>query len=182
MDGVRNRLKELILERSLKFGNFTLASGKKSNYYMDGKMTSFDPEGAYLIGQLMLQEIQNLSKPIDAVGGPTIGADPIVTGIGIASHLKDNPLRLFVVRKEVKKHGTQKSIEGNFKNGDRVVIVEDVMTTGGSLLNAVEAVEESGGTVKAVLVIVDRQQGGREAIEKRGYTFKALFDIEEFLD
>ena len=182
MNDVRNRLKELILERSLKFGNFTLASGKKTKYYIDGKMTSFDPEGAYLIGQMMLQEIRKLSKPIDAVGGPTMGADPIVTGIGIASHLKGVPLRLFVVRKEVKKHGTQKSIEGNFKNGDRVVIVEDVMTTGGSLLNAVEAVEESGGTVAAVMVIVDRQQGGKETIEKRGYTYVALFEIDEFLD
>ncbi len=182
MEDMRRCLKDLIREKSLIIGDFTLSSGKKSTYYIDGKMTSFDSEGAFLIGQLMFDEIAKLPVKIDSVGGPTIGADPLVTGIGITAYLNKKSLGLFVVRKDSKKHGTQKSIEGNFKNGDRVVIVEDVMTTGRSLLRAVDAVEESGGIVEAVVVVVDRQQGGKEAIEKRGYTYKALFEIGEFLD
>jgi len=182
LEKMRRRLKDLIREKSLIFGDFTLSSGKKSTYYIDGKMSSFDSEGAYLIGQLMFDEIQKMPVKIDSVGGPTIGADPIVTGIGITAHLKKTNLRLFVVRKDYKKHGMQKSIEGNFKEGDRVVIVEDVMTTGGSLLRAVDTVEESGGIVEAVMVIVDRQQGGKETIEKRGYKYKTLFEISDFLN
>ena len=177
----RQKLKEILQTKSITHGDFTLASGLKSSYYIDGKMTTFDAEGAYLVGILMLEEIRKLNLQIDSVGGPTMGADPIVTGVGIASHLQSNPLRIFAVRKETKGHGAQKLIEGNFKEGDRVVIVEDVITTGGSILQSIEAVENSKGTVEAVIVVVDRMQGGKENMEKKGYRFNSLFEINELL-
>ena len=179
MEKDRKRLRELLLSKSIIHGEFTLTSGMKSSYYVDGKMTTFDPEGAYLIGRLMLDEVNKLPNKIDSAGGPVIGADPIVTAIGIAAHLQKKPLRLFVVRKKTKTHGMQKCIEGNFQKGDRVVIVEDVITTGGSILQAIEAVEESSGTVEAVMVVVDRKQGGRENIQQNGYRFISLFSIDE---
>ena len=182
MEEERLRLREIIRSKSIKYGDFTLVSGKKSSYYIDGKMTSFDPEGAYLTGRLMLEEIRKLPGKVDSAGGPTMGADPIVAGIGIVSHLQNDPIRLFAVRKKSKEHGMQKLIEGNFKKGDRVVIVEDVITTGGSIFQAIEAVEESGGTVEAVIVVVDRQQGGKENMQKRGYKFISLFQIDDILE
>ena len=182
MEKERKRLLEIIRTKSVKYGDFTLVSGRKSSYYIDGKMTSFDPEGAYLTGRLMLEEIRKLPGKVDSAGGPVIGADPIVTGIGIAGHLQNDHIRVFVVRKKTKEHGMQKLIEGNFQKGDRVVIVEDVITTGGSIFQAIEAVEESGGTVEAVIVVVDRQQGGRENMQKRGYNFLSLFRIDDILE
>lgn len=182
MEKERERLREIIRSKSIKYGDFTLVSGKKSTYYIDGKMTSFDPEGAYLTGRLMLEKIRKLPGKVDSAGGPTIGADPIVTGIGIAAHLHNDPIRVFVVRKKTKEHGMQKLIEGNFQKGDRVVIVEDVITTGGSIFQAIEAVEESGGTIEAVIVVVDRQQGGKENMQKRGYKFLSLFRIDDILE
>jgi len=178
---VRQRLKEILQTNSITHGNFTLASGLKSSYYIDGKMTTFDAEGAYLVGLMMIDEIKKLDLKIDSVGGPTMGADPIVTGVGIASHLQSEPLRIFAVRKETKEHGAQKMIEGNFKEGDKVVIVEDVITTGGSIFQAIKAVEDSKGTVEAVIVIVDRMQGGKENMEEKGYKFRSLFEINELL-
>jgi orotate phosphoribosyltransferase len=181
VSGERERLKEILCTQSILYGDFTLVSGLKSTYYIDGKMTSFDGEGAYLIGQLMLDEINNLPHPIDSVGGPTMGADPLVTGIGIAAFLRKQPLRIFVVRQKLKDHGTQKLIEGNFKKGDHVVIVEDVITTGGSIFNAITAVEEAGGIVEGVMVVVDRLQGGAQLLNEEGYRFKSLFTINELL-
>lgn len=183
-DNVRNarsQLKKILRENSITHGDFTLVSGLKSSYYIDGKKTTFDAAGAYYVGLLVYEEISNLSQTVDSIGGPTMGADPIVTAAGMVSFLKDNPFRIFAVRKEAKKHGAQKLIEGNFKEGDRVVIVEDVITTGGSVFQAIEAVERSGGTVEAVIVVVDRNQGGRENMEKKGYTFISLFEIDELL-
>ncbi|MFC1513965.1 orotate phosphoribosyltransferase [candidate division KSB1 bacterium] len=177
----REKLHEVICRQSIKHGDFTLASGLKSTYYIDGKMTTFDPEGALLVGKVMFKMIRDLPFEVNSIGGPTMGADPIVAGVGIASFLENDPVRLFAVRKKTKGHGTQKLIEGNFKEGDNVVIVEDVITTGGSIFQAIEAVEESGGIIKAVIVIVDRQQGGQDNVEKKGYMFKSIFKIDELL-
>ena len=181
MSKERTRLQEILSTQSILYGDFVLVSGLRSTYYIDGKMTSFDGEGAYLIGQLMLDEINGFQTHIDAVGGPTMGADPLVTGIGIAAFLRKQPMRIFVVRQKLKDHGTQKLIEGNFKKGDHVVIVEDVITTGGSIFNTITAVEEAGGAVEGVIVVVDRLQGGGQTIKEKGYRFKALFTINDLL-
>ncbi len=178
----RKKLLDVIRTRSVAYGDFTLASGLKSKYYIDGKLTTFDGEGALLVGKLFLKEIRKLPETIDSAGGPTMGADPIVTGIGIAGHMKGDPIRCFAVRKKTKEHGRQKLIEGNFTKGDRVVIAEDVITTGGSIFQAIEAVEESGGTIEAVLVVVDRQQGGRENLAEKGYPLISLFTVDEILE
>ncbi|MFC1477551.1 orotate phosphoribosyltransferase [candidate division KSB1 bacterium] len=182
MEKERQRLLEVLRERSVAYGDFTLASGLKSKYYVDGKMTTFDGEGALLIGKVMLHMIKDLPGPIDSAGGPTMGADPIVAGIGVAAHLQGDSIRCFAVRKKTKEHGRQKLIEGNFKKGDRVVIVEDVITTGGSIFQAIEAVESEGGTIEAVFVIVDRLQGGRENLAEKGYALHSLFTIDEILE
>ena len=130
----KERLLQIIKEKSLLRGDFVLASGKRSTYYIDGKKTTFDPEGAYLTGHLLLDEIEKLDTQVDAVGGMSIGADPIVTAVGLAARERGIPLRVFITRKKAKDHGTQKTIEGNFLSGDNVVMVEDVMTTAGSTL------------------------------------------------
>lgn len=182
VDRDKQRLLQILRKRSVAYGEFTLASGLKSHYYVDGKMTTFDPEGALLLGRILYREIRGLPVAVDAVGGPTMGADPLVTAVGIASHLENDPIRCFAVRKKTKAHGRQKLIEGNFQKGDRVVIVEDVITTGGSIFQAIEAVEQSGGTVEAVYVVVDRNQGGRENLAEKGYTLRAVFNIDEVLE
>jgi len=154
----------------------TLASGKKSNFYVDGKQTSLHPRGAYLIGRLFWERLAAFG-PVDAVGGPTLGADPLATATSLVSGLEGAGLPGFIVRKEPKGHGTQSWIEGkqNLTPGARVVILEDVVTTGGSSLKAVERVEAEGYRVLGVLTLVDRQEGGREVLEGRGYRFEALF-------
>ncbi len=178
----KERLLEILRQRSVAYGDFTLASGLKSKYYIDGKMTTFDAEGAYLVGRVLFDMIKEMPDSIDSVGGPTMGADPIVTAIGIASCEKNDPMRCFAVRKKTKEHGRQKLIEGNFIEGDNVVIVEDVITTGGSIFQAIEAVEEAGGKITAVIVIVNRQQGGRENLDEKGYELHSVFTIDEILE
>ncbi|MFC1557518.1 orotate phosphoribosyltransferase [candidate division KSB1 bacterium] len=178
----KQRLLEIIREKSVAYGEFTLVSGMKSNYYIDGKMTTFDPEGASEVGKLMLKTIKSLPRKVDSVGGPTMGADPIVTAVGIEAFRQKDSFRCFAVRKKTKEHGRQKLIEGNFIKGDRVVIVEDVITTGGSIFQSIDAVEESGGAVEAVIVVVDRMQGGKENLAEKGYTLFSLFTIDEILE
>jgi len=182
VENERSRFLEILRKQSVVYGDFTLTSGLKSHYYIDGKLTTFDPEGAYLLGRLMFSRIRQLPEAVNSIGGPAIGADPIVTAIGIASFHRNDPLRCFTVRKKTKTHGRQKLIEGNFRKGDRVVIVEDVITTGGSIFQAIDAVEESGGTVAAVFVVVDRLQGGKENLAERGYALQSLFTIDEVLE
>ena len=177
----KEQLLEILKEKSLMRGDFILASGKKSTYYIDGKKTTFDPEGAYLTGHLLLDEIIKLDTQVDAVGGMSIGADPIVTAIGLAARERGIPLRIFITRKKAKDHGTQRTIEGNFQSGDNVVMVEDVMTTGGSTLQAVDIVREAGGNVLAALVIVDREQGGEENLADVGIRLTSLFSIQILL-
>jgi orotate phosphoribosyltransferase len=158
----------LLAERSTKRGQFTLASGKQSKYYVDARLTTMSPEGLAVIGPLALATLRKSGWEIDAVGGLTLGADPISYAISYASADSVRPLRAFTVRKEAKSHGTGKTIEGPFKKGDRVAVIEDVITTGGSAVRAIEAVRAANGTVAGVLALVDREEGGRQAIEAMG--------------
>jgi orotate phosphoribosyltransferase len=160
-----SRLVTLLASRSTKRGQFTLASGKTSTIYIDARLTTMSPEGLSLIGSLGLAALRTAGWQIDAVGGLTLGADPISYAISYASASSDRPLKAFTVRKEMKTHGTGKLIEGPFISGDRVAIVEDVITTGGSALRAIEVVRKERGIVVGVLALVDREEGGREAIE-----------------
>jgi len=173
----RKRLQQIILERSFKLGEFTLSSGKKSDYYVDCRTTTLHPEGALLVGRLLLPLA--LEFGADSVGGLTLGADPVVAAVISESARQGTPLRGFIVRKKAKEHGRGRGIEGNLEEGDRAVIVEDVVTTGGSALKAVEAAREAGAEVAAVVAIVDREEGGREAIEREGLEVRALFTASE---
>ncbi len=162
------QLIRLLAERSTKRGQFTLASGKKSEYYIDARLTTMSPEGLSLIGRIALSRLRESGWPIDSIGGLTLGADPISYAISYASASSSRPLRAFTVRKEAKTHGTGKRIEGPFQKNDRVAVIEDVITTGGSALRAIEAVRAESGTVSGVLALVDREEGGRQAIEAAG--------------
>ena len=162
------RLIKLLAERSTKRGQFTLASGKKSEYYIDARLTTMSPEGLSLIGRLALSKLRQSGWTVDSIGGLTLGADPISYAISYASAESPSPLRAFTVRKEAKTHGTGRTIEGPFSKGDRVAVIEDVITTGGSALRAIEAVRAEQGTVVGVLALVDREEGGRPAIEAAG--------------
>jgi len=181
----RQRLKELILKNSYEKREVTLASGKKSNFYFDGKQTTLHAEGAYLVGRLMYEIISSKMPDVEAVGGPTLGADPIVTSIAVASHLSmARPLAAFIIRKEPKKHGTGAWIEGvkNLRGDMPVAIVEDVVTSGGSVMLAIEKALDFGLKVKGVCVIVDRQEGGRESIEsKYNIPVYSIFTKEDLL-
>ena len=169
-----DRLLALLAERSARRGQFTLASGKQSTLYIDARLTTMSPDGLALIGPLGLEAIERAAWRVDAVGGLTLGADPIAYAVSYASALAGRPLRAFTVRKEAKQHGTGRLIEGPFRSGDRVAVVEDVITTGGSALKAIEAVRAAGGTVAGVLALVDREEGGREAIEGAGVAVISL--------
>ena len=177
----KDQLRALLQEKSIYHGEFTLASGAKSDFYVDARVTTFDPRGACLIGdvgwQLVKETAMKLNKQVNAIGGLTLGADPIALSIGIAAQHENSstPLQVFTVRKAVKEHGRQKRIKGNFSAGDSVVIVDDVITTGGSTIQAIDAIEEAGGHVAFVLVLLDRQEGGRENIEQRGHKVVSIF-------
>lgn len=179
----RQRLKEILLEKSYRKGTFTLTSGKTSDFYIDGKQTTLSAEGAYLCGRMIFEAIEKTGKDIKAVGGMTLGADPIVTAVSIASYLAEKPMPAFIVRKEAKGHGTGNYIEGlsNMEPGCSVVLVEDVVTTGGTLIKVIDRVKAAGFSVGMVVTIVDRQEGGAEILEKAGYPLTALFTREELL-
>lgn len=180
MNREKQRLKAVLKDKSILMGDFTLSSGKKSKYYIDARLTSLDAEGLFLIGKIFLNEIMDHPE-IKGVGGPTMGADPIVGSIIAQSHVIGKNLYGFLVRKEEKKHGTTKLIEGNLKKGDKVVIVEDVITTGGSVIKAIDAVRKAGAFVNGVLAIVDREEGAEENFKKLGINYRPLFRISELL-
>lgn len=178
----RDKLKELIRERSLRVAEepvFKLSSGKMSRYYVDLKRITFDPEGAYLIGKLMYEFIKDFDP--DGVGGLTLGADPIAYAVSFVSYSEGNPIKPFVVRKEPKGHGIGRQIEGLLEEGSRVAVVEDVVTTAGSSLKAVRACREAGFEVLGVFTIVDREEGGRENVEREGLRLYSLFTLSELL-
>jgi len=164
----------LLAERSAKRGQFTLASGKQSTFYIDARLTTMSPEGLSIIGPIGLSTLLQAGWSIEAVGGLTLGADPISYAISYASAHSEHPLRAFTVRKEAKGHGTGKLIEGPFRRGDRVAVIEDVITTGGSAIKAIEAIRAAGGAIAGVLAVVDREEGGRQAIEAAGVPVIAL--------
>lgn len=186
-EATRPELLSLLREKSVFRGEFQLASGGKSSYYIDCRLTTFHPKGAWLVGKLMHQLIRATASQrgaqIDAVGGLTMGADPIALAVGIASYeARDaQPLNVFAVRKQPKAHGQTKLIEGNFQKGNTVVVIDDVITRGESTLKAVDAVENEGGKVAFVAVLVDRQEGGRQRIEERGYSVVSLFTKDDLL-
>ncbi len=175
---IRERLKELIRERCLLKGDFVLASGVRSSVYFDCKRATLDPEGVALIGELLWERIAALPGEVKAVGGPTIGADPIVGHLAALSWQKGKPIAAFLVRKESKSHGTRRQIENPPPAGARVVLFEDVVTSGGSTLDAVRAAEEAGLKVAAIFCLVDREQGGEKALAPYGY--HPLFRKSEF--
>ena len=181
----KDDLKTMLLEKSVRTGDFTLASGKKSDLYVDCRVTALDNKGAYWIGQagwdLVLGKIEAGGLEVDAIGGMTMGADPISLVVGMASSEHEKALQVFTVRKEPKGHGRGKQIEGNFKEGDRVVVVDDVITTGGSTLKAIEAIRAAGGEVVFCLVLVDREEGGRPAIEANGVPVVSIFTRSELI-
>ena len=174
-------LHRLLAERSAKRGRFTLASGRESEFYVDARLTAMSPDGLALIGPAGLAEIAAAGWMPDSVGGLTLGADPISYAISYASATTPHPLRAFTVRKEAKAHGTGKLVEGPFRDGDRVVVIEDVITTGGSALRAATAIRAAGGSVLGVLALVDREEGGREALESAGYAVRSLAGASEIL-
>lgn len=180
MEAMRAELLQLLREKSYEEREVTLASGKRSNFYVDGKQTALHPRGAYLIGHLFAERLAGFGA-VEAVGGPTLGADPLATATSLATLLLGRPLPAFIVRKEPKGHGTQHWIEGsrNLRPGANVVMLEDVVTTGGSSLRAVDNVESEGYRVLGILALVDRQEGGRETIEGRGLRFESLFGKAE---
>jgi orotate phosphoribosyltransferase len=177
----RQELIELLAKESIKRGQFTLASGKLSTLYIDARLSTMSPQGFALIGPVALEAIKAAGWEIDSVGGLTLGADPVAYSISNASNLQPPLLRAFTVRKEAKIHGTGNIIEGPFQHQDRVAIVEDVITTGASALRAINAITNAGGQIKGVLALIDREEGGREAIEKHGYSVISLIRLDEIL-
>jgi len=177
---LKENLVKILKEKSLVTGiSRVLTSGRTSDYYIDAKMTTLDPQGAHLTAQLILEELKSFE--IDAIGGYTLGADPIVSAAAALSAQTDRPLPAFIVRKEPKKHGERKMIEGPFMKGWKVAVIDDVVTTGGSTLKACRAVEEEGGKVVLALALVDRLEGGRENLEKNGYKFISLLTRDDLL-
>lgn len=174
----KTALLDLFRQRALKFGDFTLASGKKAKYYLDGKQITLHSKGLQVVSAGLWEQLK--SAGIQAVGGMSIGADPIVAGVLAAAAADNCELLGFLVRKDSKDHGTKKYVEGPVEPGMKVAIVEDVVTTGGSSLKAIERVEEFGCEVVHVATIIDRMEGGRAAFETRGYEFSSLLTIEDF--
>jgi orotate phosphoribosyltransferase len=176
----REALALLIRHKALKFGDFTLTSGKKATYYLDGKQVTLDPEGARLVAEGILDLIAKEPRSPVAVGGMSIGADPITAAVVTMSAVRGTPLCGFMIRKEAKGHGTNRYVEGPVQPGDEVVIVEDVVTTGGSSLAAIERAEGFGLKVIRVIGIVDRLEGGGQALAGRGYPLTSLFTVRDF--
>ena len=171
----------LLAERSAKRGRFKLASGRESDFYVDARLTTMSPEGLALIGPLALSALRKAGWEVDAIGGLTLGADPISYAISYASAASAHPLRAFTVRKEPKAHGTGKLLEGPVGEGDRVVVIEDVITTGGSALRAIDAVRNAKASVTGVLALVDREEGGRQAIEHTGVSVVSLVTASQII-
>ncbi|HEY3396147.1 MAG TPA: orotate phosphoribosyltransferase [Armatimonadota bacterium] len=178
MSNERERLQQLIRDRALRFGDFTLASGQKSTYFIDGKQVTLLGEGLYLLAGMILEA---LDPQVQAVGGMSIGADPIAGAVIALAAAQGRELTGYLVRKERKDHGTGRQVEGPLWEGVRVAMLEDTITTGGSTLQAIDAVErEYQAQVVQVVTMVDRLQGAREALAARGYPLTALYEITEF--
>jgi orotate phosphoribosyltransferase len=180
---MKKRLIKLIIEKAFKYSKepvFKLVSGRMSNYYFNCKAVSLYPEGMYLIGNLIFDLIKDMD--IKGIGGLTLGADPIAYAVAYTSYLKGKPIEAFVVRKTAKPHGLMKWIEGNVKKGERVVIVDDVITTGKSTIEAINRAKEEGLEIVKVIALIDRQEGGREAVEASGYKLDSIITKDEVME
>jgi len=175
------QLQQLLIERSVRRGDFILASGRSSSVYVDARMTTMSPEGMNVIGPLSLHAMEIRGWAPDSVGGLTLGADPVAFAISFASAGSERPLRAFTVRKEAKTHGTGNLIEGPFRPEDKVVVLEDVITTGKSALQAIDAIVRTGAQILGVLAVVNRDEGGVEALAARGYETLALTSIHDLV-
>ena len=178
---LKHRLARLLVEKSYREGDFVLASGRRSDYYFDCRVTALHAEGSWLIGTLFNHMLSEMD--IKGVGGMTMGADPLVAATTVISHEQGRPLDGLLVRKEAKGHGTGQYVEGlgNFSTGDRVAMLEDVVTTGGSLLKACDRIRDAGLSIVAVCAILDREEGGREKLREAGYDLLALFTRAELV-
>ena len=180
MSAYKEQLKRLIAERAVQFGEFVLSSGQKSDYYVDLRLITLDPQGAYVTAKVLLEAI---GTDVDAVGGPTTAADPIAGAVAAVAGSEGRSVRGFMVRKEPKGHGMQKRVEGPLKPKMRVVIVDDTVTTATQMIAAAQAVEkEAGCEVVKLLCVIDRLQSARQNVEKAGYTFESVFTITELLN
>ncbi len=179
----KNRLLEMLKNLSFQRREIVLASGRRSNFYIDCKQTALTAEGLYLIGNIFLEMIAQSKEPIDAVAGVTLGGDPLVCATSYASFIKGNHIPALIIRKELKGHGTEVFVEGkkNVPDNSRVVILEDVVTTGGSTLKACERVIQEGLRVAYIICLVDREEGGRENVEKAGYRLISVFKKRDFI-
>jgi orotate phosphoribosyltransferase len=178
ISALKTKLMALLKTKALKRGSFVLSSGKVSNYYLDGRIITLTPEGAYLAASIILELIKD--KDIAAIGGPTLGADPIVGAVAVLSHINKAPLKTFIVRKNAKEHGTQRQIEGPpLEKNSRVVLVDDVATTGKSLVEAKQALEDIGVKVDTAIVIVDRCEGAQENLAKEGLRLESIFTVKD---
>lgn len=176
---LKKRLLALLEKEALKRGKFVLSSGKTSNYYLDGRIITLTPEGAYLVASVILELIKN--EHIDAIGGPTLGADPIVGAVAALSHIRQVPIKAFIVRKAAKEHGTRQQIEGpTLMKKSKVVLVDDVATTGKALIEAKEALSKIGVKVSRTIVIVDRKEGAKENLAKAGLRLESIFTVKDF--
>ena len=174
---LKEALHKLIEEKAIVRGERKLASGKTSNYYFDGKQVTLDPQGLFIIGKLILHSLQSFH--VEAIGGPTLGADPIAAAVSLLSSQTGRPIKSFIVRKEAKQHGMQKMIEGPMiKEGDRVVVVEDVITTGGSVLKAIQELEKLKAKIVKVICLVDRNEGAEAILAP--YNYSPIFTLKDF--
>jgi len=182
IDEMKERLGEIILEKSFKYSDdppFTLASGRQSNYYFNCKPTTLDPEGMNLIGAIVFDMVKD--SGITAAGGLTLGADPIANALAVISYQKGKPIKSFIVRKDVKDHGTKSAIEGSVKAGETVLIIDDVITTGGSTITAIEQARQAGLIVDRVITLIDREEGGRENIQKHVENIQSVLTRTEIM-
>jgi len=180
-DQVKARLLELLIERSFAERDVVLASGKRSNFYVDCRETALHPEGAYLVGRAMLARLAE-GEPVQAVAGVTVGGDPLVTAVAVVSHLEERALPAMIVRKESKGHGVGGFLvgAGSLPPGTSVALLEDVVTTAGSVTTALQRLEEAGYPVRRVLALVDREEGGAENLQQAGHTLEALYRRSDF--
>lgn len=177
---LKRKLLALLEKEALVRGNFVLSGGKASNYYLDGRIITLSPEGAYLVASIILE----MARPdkITAIGGPTLGADPIAGAVAALSHIKGEPVKAFIVRKAAKEHGMARQVEGpQLKSGDKVILVDDVATTGKALIEAKEALDKLGVKVEKAIVIVDRGEGAKENLAKAGLSLEAIFSRSDIV-
>ena len=176
---LKEKLFNLLNQEALKRGKFVLSSGRQSNYYLDGRVITLNPQGAYLVASIILDMLKG--EVLDAVGGPTLGADPIVGALAVLSYINEQPIKTFIVRKQAKEHGTLQQVEGPaLKNGDRVILVDDVATSGKAILEAKQALDKIGVIAQKAIVIVDRNQGAIDNLAKAGIKLESIFKIADF--